>query len=386
MAFPYKYKLIGVPKEVKPYEYRVSLTPTKVRQLTMRGIDVLVGKNAGIGIGFSDEEYTKAGALVCSNKDVYSNSEVIVKVKEPQESEYDLVQIDQVLFGFFHFASSEKLTNAMMKSKSVCIAYETVKKADDSLPLLSPMSEIAGILSIHAGMKYLEKTYGGNGVLLSGMSNVMGGNVVIIGGGIAGFSASFIASKIGANVFILEKNELKVNELRKFYKNLTNVTVIHTLTSHEMEKYLQIADLMIGAVHITGTKAPKVITKEMIEKFKPGSVFIDIAIDQGGMTEVSRPTSHDKPTFKYANTTFYCVPNIPSSVPMTASSALCNVTYDYLEKIIKYGWDGASMRDPSILSGVNIAAGKVTNKNVANLFGYEYIDPLRIVHMYKIFS
>jgi len=370
------YKNIGIPKEIKKQEYRVAITPKQVNYLKTIGTNILIEKNAGLGCGFTNEDYKKSGAIICDNSNsIYSNCDMIVKIKEPQENEYDLIHKDQVLFTYFHFASSKQLTDAMINNKSICIAYETIKNDNNSLPLLAPMSEIAGLLSIQQGMKYLEKSYGGNGTLLCGTSTEPPGTITIIGGGIAGTAAAKLAANIGANVYIIEKNVTKVIELSYKFKNYKNVEIINSSNISDLKNYLNISDIIIGAILIpNGDKAPKIITKEMIKDFKSGSVFIDISIDQGGITEVSKPTSHDNPIFKYENTVFYCVANIPGITPLTSTNAITNVTFPYIEELLKFGWKKASIMNNDILNGINIANGHLTNKALATLYNYEYTD------------
>lgn len=370
------YKNIGIPKEIKKHEYRVGITPKQVKYLKDIGINIYIEKNSGLGCGFTNEDYKKNGAIICDNsQNIYEKSDMIVKIKEPQENEYKLIHENQVLFTYFHFASSKKLTNAMIDNKSVCIAYETIKNDNGLLPLLSPMSEIAGLLSIQQGMKYLEKSYGGNGTLLCGTSTELPGTITIIGGGIAGTSAAKLAANIGANVYIIEKNINKVIELSFKFKNYKNVQIINSSDINYYKYYLNNSDIIIGAILIPNAdKAPKLITKEMIKDFKPGSVFIDISIDQGGISEVSRPTSHDNPIFIYENIIFYCVSNMPGITPLTSTNAITSVTFPYIEELAKFGWKKSSNINNDILTGVNIVNGYITNKAIADLYNYKYTD------------
>jgi alanine dehydrogenase len=371
-------KIIGVPREIKPNEYRVAMIPAQVIKLVNAGNRVLIGNDAGIGSGYSNTEYQDAGAIICCNKDVYNLSDMIVKVKEPLLEEYNLINPGQIVFTFFHFASSYELTQAMVKSGAICIAYETVTDTNMNLPILAPMSEIAGILAVQNGMKYLEKPFGGNGVLLTNTMSSDSGIVVIIGGGTAGVAAANLAANIGAEVYLLEKNKIRSIQLSNTMKN-RNINIIHS-ESINITKYLAVADLIIGAVLIPGAASPKIITKDMISKMKPGSVFVDISIDQGGITEVSRPTTHLDPVFKYNNVNFYCVANMPGAVPHTATEALSRITFPYVEKIASMGWENAVKNDNGILNGVNIALSHVTNKPLAKLFNYDYIDLLSITN------
>jgi alanine dehydrogenase len=375
-------RVVGIPKEIKNNEFRVAMTPKQVQKLTMTGTQVLVGTSAGIGCNYSDAEYIKAGAVVCNNNNVWKNSNMIVKVKEPIKEEYELVKNDQIVFTYFHFASSKQLTDAMISSGSLCIAYETVQKKRDNgtmyLPLLAPMSEVAGLLSIQEGMKYLEKPFGGSGILLSGTVSTPSGVTLVIGGGIAGVAAAKQAANLGSRVYILEKDQFRAIELNTTFNRYPNVTVVVNDSTKTLEKHLYISDLIVGAVLVPGAEAPKIITKDMIHKMKPGSVIVDISIDQGGMTEVSRPTTHNDPVFKEGNVTLYCVANMPGAVPITSTDALTQETFPYIENIIGNGWKNAVRRDVGLLCGINVGFGMVTNKALANQFGYEYNDPLHL--------
>jgi alanine dehydrogenase len=375
--------VVGVPKEIKNNEFRVAMIPEQVNKLTRAGTRVLVGKSAGLGCGYSDFEYQKAGAIVCDNVDVFHESDLIVKVKEPIKEEYSLVHAGQILFTYFHFASSRELTEAMLRSGSLCMAYETVystKNGARFLPLLAPMSEVAGLLSIQEGMKYLEKPFGGCGILLSGTSTTPNGVVVVIGGGVAGLAAAKQAAMLGAHVYILDKDIHKVLEIEKLFTGFSNVDVVLSNTKDVLEKHLYIADLVVGAVLVPGAAAPKLITKDMVAQMKPGSVFVDISIDQGGMTEVSKPTTHADPVYKVGNVVFYCVANMPGAVPLTSTQALTQQTFPYVEKLLRDGWKTAVRKDVGLLCGINVAFGTVTNKPLADLFGYEYHDPMHLTH------
>jgi len=374
-------RIIGIPKEVKTHEYRVAVTPAQVHKLVSQGNKVIVGKNAGVGSGYSDGEYMRAGARICDNTNVFAESDVIVKVKEPQPTEYELIKPNQVLFTYFHFASSKTLTDAMRRSGAICIAYESVAKVDGRLPLLAPMSEIAGLLSVQQGMKYLEKTYEGKGVLLSGSSLASPGNVLVIGGGTAGTAAATLAASMGANVYILDNSVHKIDVLQQHFETFPNVHLVYAPHSEDISDYLQIADLVIGAVLVPGCAAPKLITKEMIQKMPAGSVFVDIAIDQGGMTEVSYPTTHDRPIYKYKDVTMYCVANMPAAVSRTSTQAISTVVYPYLEQIAGVGWRVAAQRCPELFAGLSMMSGHVTKQEIADQFGYEFTDPYDLLRV-----
>ncbi len=374
------HRTVGVPKEIKKHEYRVSVTPAQVQRLVAQGNKVVVGKHAGVGSGFSDAEYMKAGARICDNANVYAESDIVVKVKEPQPAEYDMIKPNQVLFTYFHFASSAQLTDAMKRSGAVCIAYESVTRADGYLPLLAPMSEIAGLLSIQQGMKYSEKAFDGKGALLCGSSLTSPGNVLVIGGGTAGTAAASLAARMGANVHILDSNPGKIEILQHYFKNYPNVKLILSCHPTVISEYLQFADLAVGAVLVPNRAAPKLITKDMIQRMPSGSVFVDIAIDQGGMTEVSYPTTHDRPVYKYKDVTFYCVANMPSAVAYTSTQAITNAVYPYLELIAGLGWRVAVQKSSELLSGLSIVSGHVAKKEIAEQFGYDHTDLQDLIH------
>ena len=380
-----KVSVVGVPKEIKTHEYRVGLTPTHVKQLVGHGTKVVVGKDAGMGSGFSNEDYIKAGAYVMPNESVYKESEMIVKVKEPQESEYAHLHRGQVLFTYFHFASSKTLTDAMVKSGAVCIAYETVRKSDGSLPLLTPMSEIAGLLSVQEGMKFMEKPQGGTGVLMSGgmikSVKTCGGIVVVIGGGVVGTSAAHLAACNGANVYIIDNSKTRALQVQTMFGGFSNVSVVVCEEPKEMIPYLEKADLVVGAVLLPfGKQAPKLVTDDMIGKMRKGAVFVDVSIDQGGISVVSRPTTHEDPVFTHDGVTFYCVANMPGAVPVTSTDALTKATFPYVEQLVTKGWQNAIRSNIDLICGVNVANSLVTNKAIADLFGYTYTDPLHLTY------
>lgn len=336
-------RTVGIPREIKQNEYRVSVPPNGVKQLTSCGCPVLVEKNAGLAAGYKDDDYIKVGAKIVDKEMLFNRSDIIVKVKEPQESEYSLLQPEQILFTFFHFAADLNLENAMRKTGAICLAYETLQLNDNSLPILAPMSEIAGRLAIQEGMKLLTSTYNGVGILLSGVAGIEPATVVIIGAGTVGVNAAIIAAGLGAKVYILDTN---LSKLR--YLSTIMPLNVFTISSSSLNDYLNKADLIIGSVLIPGKRAPKLITDEMFDNMKEGCVFIDVAIDQGGMTEISKPTTHDNPTYKYKGVTMYCVPNIPGIVPQTSSQALANVTLPYIISLAQYGWGRSIERFPEL--------------------------------------
>jgi alanine dehydrogenase len=366
--------IIGIPKEVKVHEYRVSMTPGGVIELKKCGHEVLLQKSAGENSGFTDEEYIAAGAkIVHSAEEVYAQSEMIVKVKEPVEQEYSLIREDQVVFTFFHFASSENLTKAMIRNKSVCIAYETVEKADKSLPILIPMSEVAGRMSVQQGAKYLEKHNKGRGVLLGGVPGVAPANVVILGGGIVGSNAAKIAAGMGAKVSIMDVNIARLRQLSEVLP--ANVNTLYS-DSHNILKAVREADLIIGAVLIPGAKAPVLIRREMLKEMKQGTVLIDVAVDQGGCIETCKPTTHENPTYVIDGIVHYCVANMPGAVPFTSTIALSNVTVPYILQIANKGWQKACRENPELKKGLNIVKGDVVYKPVAEAFGLGWVEVL----------
>lgn len=355
--------IVGIPKEIKNKEYRVAATPAGVHELVKRGHVVLVEKSAGTGSGLSDDSYAEVGAsLVDSAEEVFGRAELIVKVKEPIEPEYDLIKKNQTVFTYFHFASNLDLTKAMMKAGAVCVAYETVQKADRSLPLLEPMSEVAGRSSIQLGAAYLEKSNGGKGILLGGVPGVLPGKVLILGGGVVGFNAAVIAAGIGADVVICDISLPRLRHLQSILP--ANVRTLYA-SEYNIRRELPNADLVIGAVLIPGGKAPHLVTHEMLPLMTPGTVMVDVAIDQGGCFETSRPTTHDKPTYVEEGILHYCVTNIPGAVPMTSTQALTNATVPYLLKLADMGWKKACEEDSALAAGLNIADGKIVYDAVA---------------------
>lgn len=361
---------IGIPKEIKNNENRVSLTPAGAYALTQNSHEVYVEHNAGANSGFSDEEYVKAGAKILQTaKEIFDIAEMIIKVKEPIESEYKLIKPNQLVFTYFHFASNEKLTHAMVESKAVCLAYETVKTATGYLPLLVPMSEIAGRMSVQEGAKYLEKPQGGKGVLLGGVPGVQAAHVLVIGGGLVGEHAALMAAGLGARVTIAD-----VSLPRLRYLSEIMPANIDTLMSNKynIEALLPRTDLVIGSVLIPGAKAPYVITKDMLKLLKPGSVMVDVAIDQGGCFETSHPTTHTDPVYEVDGILHYCVANIPGAVPYTSTLSLTNATLPYAIKLANMGWEKACAAYADLREGLNIVNGKVTFKPVADLYNLPY--------------
>lgn len=362
------HTLIGVPKEIKSQEHRVALPPAAAYQLSKHGHKVLVETNAGAGVGFSDDDYLRAGAeIVATHEEIFARANMIVKVKEPLEPEYKLLRPGQILFTYLHLAASKPLTEALSASGATCIAYETVR-VNNRLPLLEPMSEIAGRMSVLVGGYFLAKHTGGKGVLLGGVPGVLPGKVVVIGGGTAGVNAARMATGLGADVTILE-----VDLERMRFLDITMGSA-HTLYSSESSllDLLPGVDLLIGAVLVPGAKAPKLITREMLRLMKPNSVVVDIAIDQGGCLETSRATTHDNPTFVEEGIVHYCVANMPGAYARTATQALTNVTYRYIEALADYPLTEAFQRAPGLADGLNIHNGKITCQVVADAHNLEY--------------
>lgn len=366
--------IIGVPKEIKQQENRVALLPSAAYQLQRRGHRILVEKGAGAGSGYSDEEYEAAGVeLAGTHEEVFARAEMIVKVKEPLPGEYELLRSGQILFTYLHLAASRPLTEALLRSGAIGIAYETVE-VNHRLPLLEPMSEIAGRMSIIVGGHYLAKHFGGKGVLLGGVPGVLPGRVVVIGGGTAGVNAARMATGLGADVTILE---VDIERMRFLDITMHTAHTLYSSAAHLLE-LLPTVDLLIGAVLVPGAKAPKLITRDMLKAMKPGSVLVDIAIDQGGCAETSRPTTHHDPIYVEEGITHYCVANMPAAYARTATQALTNATYRYVELLADYGVPGAFQKDPNLLGGLNLYNGQVTCRGVADAHGYEFRDPARV--------
>jgi alanine dehydrogenase len=363
---------IGVAKEIKPQEYRVALTPAGARELVQRGHDVLVEVGAGAGSAFPDSAYERAGASLGSVDDVWSRSELLLKVKEPVASEYGRLRPGLTLFTYLHIAADEPLTTALVESGITAIAYETVETDRGALPLLAPMSEIAGRLAPQAGAYHLEKPKGGRGLLLGGVAGVAPGRVVVVGGGIVGYNAAVIALGLGAQVTILERS---VDRMRHLEEILSGRVSLLMSSSLQIEESLKEADLVIGAVLIPGALAPKLVTREMLHSMKEGSVLVDVAIDQGGCAETSRPTTHDEPVYTVEGVIHYCVANMPGAVPITSTRALTNVTLPYVEAIADHGVVEAIRQDPALARGVNVLGGHVTYEAVAEAHGLD-VTPL----------
>jgi alanine dehydrogenase len=362
--------IIGVPKEIKNNENRVALTPAGAKELIKRGHQVFVQQTAGLGSGFSDEDYKAAGAsLLPSIEATYQIAEMIMKVKEPIESEYSLIKPNQLLFTYFHFASYEPLTKAMVASKAICLAYETVEKADRSLPLLVPMSEVAGRMAIQKGANYLEKPLGGRGILLGGVPGVLPAKVVILGGGIVGTQAAWMAAGLGADVIIMD-----VSLPRMRYLADVMPANVKTMMSNEFNIREQIkqADLIVGAVLIPGAKAPHLITKDMLKDMKKGAVLVDVAVDQGGCIETCKPTTHENPTYIIDDVVHYCVANMPGAVPYTSTLALTNATLPYAIQLADKGWKKAAQENSDLVSGLNVIQGDIVYKAVADAFNMPY--------------
>lgn len=362
--------IIGVPKEIKNNENRVALTPAGVLELVKNGHKVYVQTKAGEGSGFADMLYTDAGATILGTiEEVYGIAEMIIKVKEPIEQEYSLIKENQLLFTYFHFASYKPLTEAMISRKAVCLAYETVEKADRSLPLLIPMSEVAGRMAVQQGAKYLEKPAKGRGVLLGGVPGVPPGKVLILGGGIVGTQAAKMAAGLGAQVTILDVNLQRLRHLNDIMP--ANVT---TLISHEtnIRELIRTHDLIVGAVLIPGAKAPNLITRDMLKNMRPGTVIVDVAVDQGGCIETCKPTTHQDPVYIIDDVVHYCVANMPGAVPYTSTLALTNATLPYAIQLANKGWKKACVDNMELKLGLNIIGGDIVYKNVAEAFNLSY--------------
>jgi alanine dehydrogenase len=360
---------VGVAREIKPDEYRVALTPAGALELVRHGHDVLVEGGAGDGSSFPDSAYEAVGAQIVSVEDVWADAELLLKVKEPIEPEYGRLREDLVLFTYLHIAADEPLTRALVESGVTAVAYETVETPNRSLPLLAPMSEIAGRLAAQAGAYFLEKPLGGRGLLLGGVPGVAPGKVVVIGGGMVGYNSAVIALGLGAKVTILERS---IDRMRHLEEVLGSRVTLLMSSSLQIEESVADADVVIGAVLIPGALAPRLVTAEMVRGMKEGSVIADVAIDQGGCVETSRPTTHSKPVYVVDGVTHYCVANMPGAVPITSTKALTNATLPYVEAIADHGLAEAVAQDPALARGVNVLDGKITYEAVAEAHGLEY--------------
>ncbi len=363
---------IGLPREIKPQENRVGITPIAVQNLCAKGHTVFVEKNAGVGSGFSDQEYIAAGAKILDDHAaVYHEAELVVKVKEPMPEEYALMRKDMILFAYLHLAAGRELANAMMASGVTGISYDTLQ-VGRLLPLLRPMSEIAGRMAPIVGANCMAKHHGGTGVLISGVPGVVPGKVLVLGGGSSGYNAARVAAGMGAEVAILERDGERVRWLEE---NLAGVRVLHS-NDYIPQSYIENADLIIGAVLIPGAKAPRLIQRSMLKQMKPGCVIVDIAIDQGGCTETSRPTTHQEPTYIEDGVIHYCVTNMPGAYAKTSTIALTNATYSYVDLLANYGLKGACERQPAVISGINTYQGHIACKEVAEAHGLPW-EPAR---------
>jgi alanine dehydrogenase len=360
---------IGVVREIKTDEHRVALTPAGARELVRRGHDVLVEAGAGLGSAFADDAYTAAGARIASVDDAWAEAELLLKVKEPIVAEYPRLRNGLVLFTYLHLAADGPLTRALVDSGVAAVAYETVETEDRQLPLLAPMSEVAGRLAAQMGAWALEKPQGGRGILLAGVPGVPPAKVLVIGGGIVGYNAALIAVGMQADVWVLDKSVERMRDLEMMLDGRITLAMSNEL---QIQESVQDADLVIGAVLIPGARAPKLITREMLPTMKPGSVLVDVAIDQGGCAETSRPTTHSDPTYVVDGVVHYCVANMPGAVPISSTKALTNVTLPYVEAIARHGLAAAVAHDPSLARGVNVLGGKVTYEAVAEAHGMDY--------------
>ena len=369
---------VGIPTEIKAQESRVGLTPASVQELINYGHEVIIQNNAGFGAGFENTDYEKAGAKIAPNAgDVFNDADMIVKVKEPLSEEVNMLRENQILFTYLHLSAAPDLTKGLVNSKAICIAYETVTDENNRLPLLAPMSAVAGRMSIQAGARSLEKPLGGRGLLIGGAPGVNPGTVLILGGGVVGENAAIIATGMQANVFIIDKSEARLNQLKsQFGESIT------TLLSEDirLEDYVTNCDLLIGGVLIPGANAPKLVSKEMIKNMKRGSVIVDVAIDQGGCVETSKPTTHANPTYTVDDIVHYCVANMPGGVPMTSTLALNVATLPFVLKLAKDGYKDALASDANFLAGLNVCQGNVTYKAVADDLGLEFVDPSRAIN------
>ncbi len=369
--------IVGVPKEIKTNENRIALTPGGADMLVKNGHTVLVEHNGGVGSGFTNEDYIKAGAtIIPTAAEVFAKADMIMKVKEPIRQEYDLIRPGQVVFTYFHAAASRELTEAMVKTGSICIAYETVQKADGSLPLLIPMSEVAGRMAPQQGAKYLERAMGGRGVLLGGVPGTAPGNVLVLGGGIVGINAAKIAAGFGARVTIMDNNLYRLRYLDDVMAK--NVMTMMS-TPANVRKAVTEADVVVGAVLIPGAKAPYLVTRDMLPTMKKGAVLVDVSVDQGGCIETTKPTTHENPTYVIDDVVHYCVANMPGAVPYTSTIALTNATLPYAIQLAGMGWKEAVKANHELWLGLNFLDGHIVYEAVAEPFGLPYTDPKTLV-------
>jgi len=364
---------VGIPTETKNNEFRVAITPAGVAELTHRGHEVLVQAGAGEGSALTDADFKAAGAqLLGTAEEVWADADLVLKVKEPMPAEYGLLRRGQVLFTYLHLAASRACTDALLASGTTSVAYETVQSADGALPLLAPMSEVAGRLSAQVGAYHLMRTQGGRGVLMGGVPGVKPADVVVIGAGTAGYNAARVAGGMGASVMVFDVN---INKLRLLDAEFTGHIQTRYSSAYELEGAVKRADLVIGAVLVPGAKAPKLISNSLVAQMKPGAVLVDIAIDQGGCFEDSRPTTHDDPTFTVHDTVFYCVANMPSAVPKTSTYALTNATMPYALRLADHGWQAACRSDPALAKGLSTHEGALLSERVASDLGLSFTDP-----------
>jgi alanine dehydrogenase len=363
--------IVGILKEIKSEENRVCMTPAGVEMMVQAGHQLLVEQAAGVGSGFADEEYlTVGGEIVATPQEIFRRADMVMHVKEPQPAEYPLIRPGQIVFTYFHFAASEQLTRAMLECKAVCIAYETIVGADDSLPLLTPMSEVAGRMAAQEAAKYVERTQGGRGILLGGVPGVQPATVLVIGGGVVGTHAAQMACGLGAKVYLLDMN---LERLRHLAETMPKNCFPMMSSPATVRQLVQEADVVIGAVLVHGAKAPKLVSREMLKTMKPGAVLVDVAIDQGGCFETSKPTTHGDPIYTVDGIVHYCVANMPGAVPLTSTLALTNATLPYALRIASQGWRDAAAGDAGILEGLNVVEGQVTYRGVAEAFDLEYV-------------
>ena len=364
---------IGVPKEIKPQENRIGLTPDSVKDLVSNGHEVLVENNGGFEAGFENSHYTSSGAKIIDKaEDIFNDSDIIVKVKEPLSNEVKMIRENQIVFTYLHLAAAKELTQGLINSKGICIAYETVTDQNGRLPLLAPMSAVAGRMSVQAGAHCLEKNQKGRGLLLGGAPGVEGGTVVILGGGVVGENAAIIATGMQAKVHIVDKSEKRLEELTQKFGNKI---IPEQSDNIDLKKLISEADLLVGGVLIPGAEAPKLVTKDMLGLMKRGSVIVDVAIDQGGCVETSKPTTHANPTYIVDDIVHYCVANMPGGVPRTSTLALNKVTLPFLNRLARDGYQKALKDDPNFLAGLNVCKGNVTYKAVAETFGHKFLSP-----------